>query len=207
MTAAAVWTASIAGAWLVGSVPFGYLVPRLLRGIDIREHGSRNPGATNVFRTLGPGPGIAAGLLDGFKGWLAVDIAARADADPLLRVAAALAAVAGHNWTPWLGFRGGKGVITSAGAFLHLAALPLAGAVAAFGLVFALTRMVSAASITAALVLPVLTFALSGSWRDPVIEAAAVLAAVSIVVRHRANIGRIINGTEHRFGRPRQGPR
>jgi len=192
--------AIIVGGYLAGSVPFSYLVARLGRGIDIRKHGSGNPGATNVWRVLGPGPGLITGVLDGFKGWLAVEMATRAGADPGLRVAAALAAVAGHTWSPWLRFRGGKGVVTSAGAFLHLAWLPLAGAIATFGAVFGATRMVSAGAIAGAVALAILTVLLPGSWRTPSIELAAVVVAILIVVRHRANIARIIAGTEYRFG-------
>jgi glycerol-3-phosphate acyltransferase PlsY len=193
--------AVVAAAFLAGSIPFGYLVPRWLRGLDIRDRGSRNPGATNVWRVVGPGAGLAVGLLDGCKGWVAVEIAVRAGAGAALGVTAALAAVAGHTWTPWLGFRGGKGVITSAGAFLRLAWLPLAGAVGAFGVVFAATRMVSAGSIAAAVLFAVLTCGMPGPWRTPPVEAAACLVALLIVIRHRANISRMLAGTEYRFGR------
>ncbi|MEK7477351.1 MAG: glycerol-3-phosphate 1-O-acyltransferase PlsY [Candidatus Coatesbacteria bacterium] len=205
MSGVALAVAVVAGSFLAGSIPFGYLVPRFLRGLDIRGHGSRNPGATNVWRVLGPGPGVLVGLLDGAKGWLAVALAIRAGAGAALSVAAALAAVAGHSWTPWLAFRGGKGVITSAGAFLRLAWLPLAGAVVAFGVVFAATRMVSAGSIVAAVLFAVLTVVLPGPWRTPPVELAAGLIALLIVIRHRANISRILAGTEYRFGRKAAG--
>jgi glycerol-3-phosphate acyltransferase PlsY len=194
----------LAAAYVAGSLPFGWIVPRLVRGIDIREHGSGNPGATNVARVVGIGYGLLVGLLDFGKGWVGVETMLRlSGAAPAsaTAVAGALAAVAGHNWPIWTGFRGGKGVLTSAGAFAHLAGPPLAGAAAVFVAIFATTRMVSAGSMAAAAALPILVAAWPGPWRTLPVGLAAGTAALLVAVRHRANVRRILAGTEPRVGR------
>lgn len=199
--------AALLAAYLIGSLPFGYLVPWLLRGADIRRLGSGNPGATNVYRTIGPAAGLAVGALDGFKGWLGVVAAepAAAGAGEWLPVAAALAVVAGHTWPAWLGFRGGKGVITSAGAFLRLAWLPVCGAAALFAAVAWRTGMVGAGSVAAAVALPLLTFLVPGPWSTPAVRIATLLVGALVVIRHRTNIARMLAGTEYRFGGRRRG--
>jgi glycerol-3-phosphate acyltransferase PlsY len=201
LAAAARWPLA---AFLLGSIPFGYLLCRLLLGADVRRAGSGNIGATNVLRTAGKTLGLLTLLLDAGKGWLGVWLALRWGGGwhaPALLAATLLAAVAGHLFSPWIGFRGGKGVATGLGAFLALAPGPLAAAVAVFALVFALWRYVSLASITACAALPLLLLAPWGQPPvPPVLEAAAVATAALIVWRHRANIGRLRQGTEHKWG-------
>lgn len=191
-------------AYLIGSIPFGWIIPKAVRGLDIRKHGSGNPGATNVGRVMGRPWGLAVMLLDGLKGWIAVDIAVSRSTDPWLDVACALAAVSGHVWPVWIGFKGGKGVITSAGAFLRLAPGPIAGAAIVFGLVAGPTRMISAGSLAAAVTFPILTFGWTGPWNTAPLEIASLIAGGLVLVRHRSNIGRILEGTESRFGKRRR---
>ena len=193
--------AVLLAAYAVGSVPFGWLVPRCLGGFEIRSRGSGNPGATNVWRTMGPAAGLAVGLLDGAKGWLAVAAArpGHPDTPEWLGLATALAAVAGHVWPVWLGFRGGKGVITSAGAFLALAPLPVLGAGVVFGAGLALSGRVSVGSLAAALALPALTAGLDGPWRTRPLILAATAAGLLVWIRHRSNLARILSGSEPRL--------
>ncbi len=193
--------AGLVAAYLLGSIPFGWILPRVVRGIDIREHGSRNPGATNVGRVMGRPAGITVAVLDGLKGWVAVEVAIRiAGADPWSAVGYALAAVAGHVWPVWIGFRGGKGVITSAGAFFRLAPGPIGGAAAAFAVTAGLTRMISAGSIAAALVFPALVLGWPGPWTTTPMLAAAGATSALVLWRHRSNAVRILRGTESKFG-------
>lgn len=210
------WLACAAGAYLLGSVPFGVLIG-LMRGIDVREHGSRNIGATNVGRVLGRGWGYLCFVLDAAKGAVPV-LVAGVIGDTLGRPvselgAAALigwllvaaAALAGHMASVFLGFRGGKGVATGFGALV--AFWPLLGvpALVAFGVwlvVLSVTRIVSLSSMVAALLLPVGAAVSAGVSRDSApILVAAVLLALLVLVRHRANIGRLLRGEEPRVGR------
>ena len=193
----------IASAFLLGSIPTGYLVARA-KGVDIRQHGSGNIGATNVFRTLGKPLGVLVFFLDALKGFAAVWLAMRyGGGSAWPGILAAVAAIAGHNYTPWLGFTGGKGIATSAGVLVAL--MPwavLAIAVVWFAVFFA-TRYVSLASICAAAALPV---AVGGLWfygcggNAPLLGFSALIAALAIW-RHRSNIERLMAGTEHRFDR------
>jgi len=182
--------------YLAGSVPIAFVMARM-RGIDLRAAGSRNLGAANVLRTAGVAPAVVVLFGDAAKGALAV-VGVNALTNDLSAVAAAgLAAVAGHVFPVWLGFRGGKGVATAAGAFSVLAPLPTITAVVAFIVTVLLTRFVSAGSIVASLVLPII----SGMTASPApVVAASVVAAVLIVSRHRGNLGRIVRGTERRIG-------
>jgi glycerol-3-phosphate acyltransferase PlsY len=200
---------TVAAAFLLGSIPSGFLVAKA-RGVDIRQHGSGNIGATNVLRTLGKGPGLLVFALDLLKGLGAV-VAAKFfatsawDAPVALPasaagITAAVAAILGHNYTPWLGFKGGKGIATSAGVLLGLMPLVLAVGLAVWAAVFLGTRYVSLASIAAALSLPVTTATLVFSGRaDPPLLAFAAAAAALAVFRHRSNIRRLMDGTESRF--------
>lgn len=206
----AVIIATIVPAYLVGSIPFGLLIG-LARGVDVRKAGSCNIGATNVLRTVGKPWGILAFALDfgkGVAGALAAPCLACAifgggggmPADTL-RLAGGLAAVAGHTWPVWLGFRGGKGVATSFGMLLAVVPVQVAIAFAAWVAVLLVSRYVSLASICAATVLPVAVWlmkfdAAAGNWALPV--AITVLGAF-VVLRHRSNIARLLNGTENRF--------
>jgi glycerol-3-phosphate acyltransferase PlsY len=191
----------VAAAFLLGSIPFGFLLFRVHNGGDIRRAGSGNIGATNVLRTGGKKLGILTLVLDAAKGWCAMGLGlhfARGHA-PLL-AAMLLAVILGHMFTPWLRFQGGKGVATALGAFLAWAPWALAGALVVFVIVLALWRYVSLASICAALALPLLLVPLS---RGPVSAAelgAAAVAAALIIWRHRGNMQRLRRGTEHKFG-------
>ena len=193
-------------AYLAGSLPTGFLVARAMR-VDITQVGSGNIGATNVFRVLGKGPGALVLIVDLLKGALAVLVApilaaAVTPTDSLaLPALAALGAVLGHNYTCWLGFKGGKGVATSAGAMAALIPPAFGVTVITWLLVFFLSRYVSMASIAAAVILPVATiFTVSGPTRWPLVAFTSALAALA-VWRHRANIERLKAGTEHRINK------
>lgn len=186
-------------AFAIGGIPFSHLIARL-RGIDLRSVGSGNVGATNLARALGYGAGALGLLLDGAKGGAAVLMARSVLGDgatPSIQAAAGALAVAGHAFTPLLRFRGGKGVATGAGAFAVLAPRATLAAVAVFAIVVAISRVVSLASVLAALTLPVAAHFL-GAQR-PVTAAAAAVAAL-VIVRHRDNLVRLLRGTEHRLG-------
>ena len=199
----------LAGSYLLGSIPFGYLIGRIA-GIDIRKVGSCNIGATNVVRVLGKRYGYAVFLLDFFKGFGAVKLsmllAMRSPPDlsspELFGIIAAVSGIVGHSYPPWLKFKGGKGVATSAGALLALTAV---GGLIWFGIwivIFWLTRYVSVASITAALLLPIVILVIS--WRSEsakVIFYFSVCAAAVVIWRHRSNLSRLMHGTEPRFTR------
>ena len=187
-------------AFLLGSIPFGYLIYRLRTGGDIRHIGSGNIGATNVLRASGTKLGILTLLLDAAKGWLGVWLALRwAPSQPGLLAAVLLLVILGHLYSPWLRFRGGKGVATALGAFLALAPGPLLGALAVFALVLALWRYVSLASIAACIALPLLLW-LPGQTLALGLKLAALGAAALIIARHRPNLARLRLGTEHKLG-------
>ena len=192
---------AVAVAYLVGSVPFGYLIVRLRGGGDVRETGSGGTGATNVTRRAGKWAGLLTLVLDALKGTLVALLARRLLADGMgvdwWVVAASLAAVVGHVFPVWLGFRGGKGVATGLGVFLGLAPLAVLCALPVFVLVVWLTRYVSLGSITAAALLPLFVW-LTGEGRAPLLTAAALGGAL-IVYMHRANIGRLLSGTENKL--------
>ena len=188
-------------AYLIGSIPTGFLMARA-RGVDIRSVGSGNIGATNVFRILGKGPGIAVLLIDALKGYLPAKFLVLAGAAATLQsreyhsLVAGFFAILGHNYTCWLRFKGGKGVATSAGVLIAWVPLALLIALASWLVVFMVSRYVSLASILAALVLP---FAVWGTGqRGHMIGVASVLSALAIY-KHRANIQRLIAGTENRM--------
>ena len=200
----------LGGAYLAGSLPFGLIVARLAKGIDIREHGSKNIGATNVTRVLGAKWGALCFVLDVLKGALPVCLPTLLLAvdDPNRnhwRVAAGLLAILGHVFPIWLRFHGGKGVATALGVVVMLADISSAAITfGAFVVVFAISRIVSISSITAAV-----TFAIAQMyflWPRPFRPETWSLALFSlavptlIIVKHRANIGRLLRGEEHRFG-------
>jgi acyl phosphate:glycerol-3-phosphate acyltransferase len=188
--------ALLALAYLLGSIPFSYLVARL-KGVDVRKVGSGNVGATNVMRAAGRGAGLLAFALDFAKGAGAVLLARAADPGGALPAGAAVATVLGHMYPVWLRFRGGKGVATGVGAFVPLVP-PAAGmAFLAFGLVLLATRYVSLASIAGAVTLAVAAFLLGAA---PAVARAAAGLALLIVWKHRGNLERIAHGTESRLG-------
>ena len=194
-------------AYFIGAIPTAYIFGRALKGLDIREHGSKNMGATNAFRVLGKGPGIAVLLIDILKGVIPTVWVARALGldDPLALVFIGLAAVAGHNWTIFLGFKGGKGVATSLGMLIGLA-IQIAGMRAVLGLTLAVWLglfltfgYVSLASICAAVTFPVLTVVFNAPFP---IKVMAILLCVFIVLRHKENISRLTQGKENRVKLP-----
>lgn len=188
-------------AYFIGATPVGYLAARL-KGIDIRKHGSGNIGATNVLRVLGKPTGITVLLLDVLKGlvpvWLARHFVPGNDLIPILT---AIAAILGHNYTFWLGFKGGKGIATSAGAMAPLLPIPLVVALVLWVLLFRTTRYVSVASIGAAASLPLTETVrglATGQWSWGFFSLALVLGGLA-VWRHRGNLARLRKGTEPRF--------
>jgi glycerol-3-phosphate acyltransferase PlsY len=186
----------VVAAYLIGSIPFAYLLARR-RGIDLRVEGSGNVGASNVLRTSGVTLGLLAMALDGLKGTLAVLLAQGAAPGSLAPVAAGVASVLGHVYPPWLRFHGGKGVATAAGAFSVLAPVALGIACAVFVLAVLVTRIISVGSMSAAVTLAVVT-AVTDSPRWVI--AGACIAAALIVHRHRGNLSRLMAGTERRVG-------
>jgi acyl phosphate:glycerol-3-phosphate acyltransferase len=187
-------------AYLLGSIPFGYLIVRWQRGIDIRQTGSRSTGATNVMRNLGISGFIATFVLDCGKGLAAVMLASRLTGNDARWVAAAaVSAVAGHVFPVWLGFRGGKGVATGVGVFAALAPIPMALVLVFFAMLVAIWRFISLGSIVATASFPVLVYLVNKPPTPIVIGAAG--AAALIIVSHRANIRRLLTGREKKLVR------
>lgn len=188
--------AAIALSYLLGSVPTGLWLGLKLRNVDIREHGSRNIGATNTLRVLGKKLGAFTLAMDVLKGWLPVAAALWLNVWDYLPILCGLAAILGHTFSVFLWFRGGKGVATSTGVFLGLALVPTVIAALVFGVVVAATRMVSAGSIAAAAALSVAVFFFPASMPVRVVT---VIVAVLVILKHRVNIRRIMKGEENRF--------
>ena len=180
-------------AYLIGSIPFGYLIVRSKIGADIRQTGSGGTGATNVSRRAGKAAGVFTLVLDALKGSAAVLIAARLTHSDWIVAAAAIAVLVGHIFPVWLGFRGGKGVATGAGVFVVLAPLALLCAGVLFLAIVFFTRYVSLGSMIAAATIPLFVWGQSDS--RPLLIA-AVVGALLIVFAHRGNIGRLAHGTE-----------
>jgi acyl phosphate:glycerol-3-phosphate acyltransferase len=206
----------ILSAYLIGSIPFSYLVVRAFAGADIRQHGSRNVGATNVARSFGKTPGIVALLLDIAKGYAAVVVARWIVARPGWPIAASmsggplqskefwialagLVAVLGHMFPLWLRFHGGKGVATATGSFLALDPIVVAAAVIVFILVLITTRFVSLASILSSASIPIFFHFLAVNapfWRVML----SIPIVIAVILKHHSNIARLVNGTERRMG-------
>lgn len=224
-------------AFLLGSIPFGLFIARA-KGIDIRRHGSGNIGATNVLRVVGKKHGIFCLVLDILKGFIPVLLAInliRIDGRPvqipaglpeawaltlpatqaltaqIAHILTALFAILGHNYSPWVGFKGGKGIATSAGVLIALMPFGVVLLIVVWLLVFAVTRYVSLASIGAAVALPLITLYGSwthgriqdGTWNKPLFAFSLVIAALA-VWKHRSNIRRLLDGTENRFERKKK---
>lgn len=183
--------------YAIGSIPFSFIVARAFGVKDVRAVGSGNVGATNVMRSAGKVPGLLALLLDGSKGAVTVLLARGFTSDEALVCAAGLCAMIGHLFPVWLGFRGGKGVATGAGLFLPLAPGALGIAALTFIATVAISRYVSLASMLASLALPVAARLLGGTLT---ITATALVAALMVVVKHHANIGRLLRGVEPKLG-------
>jgi glycerol-3-phosphate acyltransferase PlsY len=188
--------------YLLGSIPFGYLLVRMTGGGDIRFQGSGNIGATNVARTSGWSVGIATLVLDAAKGFLAVWLTGHFSGGSIrFMMYARLAAMVGHIFPVWLKFEGGKGVATALGVFLGICWPALAAAVFLFLLVVLFWRYVSLASISAAAALPLLVYLLYAPGHAPptAVSVSTLVAAVLVIFKHRDNIERLLAGTEPRF--------
>ncbi|HSH39342.1 MAG TPA: glycerol-3-phosphate 1-O-acyltransferase PlsY [Chthoniobacterales bacterium] len=200
----------LAEAYLLGSIPNGYIAGRLA-GVDVRQHGSGNIGATNVLRTLGKSWGFAVFLADVLKGFLAVRLAiaivsrtpGALEYTEFYAIVAAAACVAGHSFPVWLRFKGGKGVATSAGSLAGVMPIAAFTIFLVWLAIFKVTRYVSIASIVAASALPVVVAVLVGmkQTQGTVLFYFSLLMTVLVVWRHRSNISRLLNGTEPRFAR------
>jgi glycerol-3-phosphate acyltransferase PlsY len=200
--------ALVVSAYLLGSIPFSYLVVKVFVGADIRQHGSRNVGATNVARSFGKLPGIIALVLDVAKGWAAVEVAkwivARPDWSAPMRSSAfwialaAVIAVLAHMFPVWLKFHGGKGVATATGAFLAIDPKALGAGIIVFLIVLIATRIVSLASILSAASIPIfLRFLTLAPFWTVVLS---IVISIAIIVKHHSNIARLAQGTERKMG-------
>lgn len=188
---------AVALAYLVGAIPFGYLLVKWTKGTDVRLSGSGNIGATNVLRTAGRAAGAATLLLDGAKGYLAVWLAARLSGSSTAWTAAALAVMAGHAYPVFLRFRGGKAVASCVGAFLYLAPLPLAAVLVVWVVIVGVTRYVSLGSVVAAATLPLAVWLIAHP--PAAVTGAAAAAGAFIVWRHQSNLQRLREGREHKL--------
>lgn len=203
-----VYASVAAVGYLLGSCPNGYLIGRA-RGVDIRRHGSGNIGATNVLRVVGKSWGYLVFFLDALKGFLAVRLAFELAATvtivarpEIVGIVAAVACILGHTFPVWLRFRGGKGVATSAGVLLGLMPIAVVSVFIVWVLLFKITRYVSIASIVAALALPlfVALYLRLQALRGMSLLPFSILIAGVVIWRHRANMQRLLQGTEQRFG-------
>jgi glycerol-3-phosphate acyltransferase PlsY len=210
MNAGIAWGIVVVLAYLLGSIPTGYWVGKILKGIDIREHGSRSTGATNVLRTLGKGPALFVFLMDVAKGVAAIALARWLFSQPSLEAqlpwavtATALVAILGHSKSIWLGFKGGKSAATGLGV-LFAVALPVGlTAAATFLSVLAIFRIVSLGSIATAIVAPLLMLA----FRQPLpYFLFALVGGTYVLITHRANIQRLLAGQEPRIGQKHSEP-
>ena len=203
-----VWICWLVGAYLIGAIPFGFLIGKM-RGVDVRTVGSKNIGATNVFRTVGKKWGLLAFFCDVMKGFLptmaATCFAGRA-ADPTdfgnLSLCVAIACVVGHMLTPYMKFKGGKGVATAFGALIALMPATVGMAFALFAVVFACSHYISLGSCTAATALAVavwIPFLDHAGYRDLPLCILVTLIAAFIVWKHRSNIGRLVRGEENKI--------
>ena len=198
------WSITLTFAYLLGSIPFGYLLVRFVRQEDVRSTGSGNIGATNVARAGGTTLGLFTLLLDAMKGFIAVFLVMQfapntANGPSPLAIAAAVAAVIGHIFPVWLRFRGGKGIATALGVFIALAPLVALSSVGIFALIVATTRLVSLGSILAAISIPFLALLLVPHRSNALLIGLSFISLLSIV-KHHANIVRLLHGKESRFG-------
>lgn len=192
----------LAGAYLLGSIPFGLLLAKLLGGKDVRQSGSGNIGATNVARVAGPAAGILTLLLDTAKGAVAVWLAGHySQQNAAASTLAGIAALIGHCFPVWLKFKGGKGVATALGVFLMLSPLAALGGVGFFAVVVMVWRFVSLGSVSAAAAMPLLVYFLWAPGHAPplVVIFGTLFAAGLVIVKHDANLQRLVDGTEPKF--------
>ena len=196
-----VWVVWLVGAYLVGAIPFGYLIGRM-RGVDVRTVGSKNIGATNVFRTVGKKWGLLAFFCDVMKGLVPTLLARHFAAVPHLPLCVAIACVVGHMLTPYMKFKGGKGVATAFGALIALMPATVGMAFAIFAVTFACSNYISLGSCVAATSLAVMVwipFLDHAGYRDLPLCILVSLIAAFIVWKHRSNIGRLLHGNENKI--------
>lgn len=188
---------AVGAAYLMGSIPFGYILSKMFRQVDIRRRGSGNIGATNVLRLLGWRAAVPVLLLDAAKGAAAVLLARAVSGETIFVLAAAAAVLVGHCFPLFLGFKGGKGAATGIGLLIPLSAYVCATAVLLAVIIIALTRYVSLGSITGALSVPFLFLIFKF---DPIYVIFGAALALLVIWRHHENIRRLLSGTESRFG-------
>jgi glycerol-3-phosphate acyltransferase PlsY len=196
---AAIFIGCAVVCYFLGSIPTGFLWAKA-RGIDIRKVGSGNIGATNVMRALGKGPGLAVLLIDTLKGFVPVYVAPRLFPDvdrTTLQITCCIFVIAGHNWTCWLRFKGGKGVATSSGALLAFLPVPFLCAFGVWAILFAIWRYVSLASIGGAVAMPLATLVHEKNMTTVIFTG---ILAVVVIYKHKSNIQRLLAGTENRIG-------
>jgi glycerol-3-phosphate acyltransferase PlsY len=194
--------------YLIGGIPFGFLAGKIFKGIDIREHGSKNVGATNVFRVVGKGSGLLVYLLDALKGFLPVLISKTIwpsfqVPDQWFYIGVGIAAILGHIFTPYLKFKGGKGVAVASGVVLALEPISMLIALGAFVIVLISFGYVSLGSIVASLVFPISAAVIRiVQNQNPLVPIVALgwLITLIIIVTHKNNIMRLLNKTENKFG-------
>ncbi len=190
-------------AYLLGSIPTGFLIAKKVRGIDIRTQGSQNIGATNVFRVVGKPWGILVFFLDALKGYLAVKLPGLLMASTIpmtFSLALGVVALFGHSFPIWLSFRGGKGVATSLGVFLAITLIPTLITFGLWILIFAVTRIISAASLAAAAAFPlIILFTASATEGFRGLLTTSVILTAFIFTTHRANIRRLLRGEEKKL--------
>ncbi|MCP4581970.1 MAG: glycerol-3-phosphate 1-O-acyltransferase PlsY [candidate division Zixibacteria bacterium] len=200
-------------SYLIGAFPSGIVLGRIFKGVDVRQHGSKNMGATNVFRVLGAKLAIPVLLLDMLKGTIAVVLIVHIDfgdqSMPFhwLKIIAGLAAILGHVFPIWIKFKGGKGVATAAGVLFGLMMLEVGMAIVLFIIIVTLTRYVSLGSILGTIFIPCSLIAEQAYLGIKVHDSYMVLAfilAITVVVTHRQNIKRLIRGEENKFGRKKE---
>lgn len=200
------WLVLIA-CYLLGAIPFGVIIGKITRGIDIRDYGSRNIGASNVLRTLGTGPALLVLFFDTVKGLAAVLLCRGVGLGEYWVVAGALLSVFGHSFSMFLKFQGGKGVATSLGVIFGLSPLIATIALGTWGALVLTTRYISVASIVAAVSVPMQMFFWKAQHVPRAYQLMAGLAALVIVVKHHSNVGRLLKGTEARIGQKAETPR
>jgi len=183
-------------AYIVGAIPNGLIIGKMIWGVDLREHGSHNIGATNAWRTLGKAAGFSIFLLDLFKGVFGVFIASKTAGTPEMLVLGGILAIVGHSWSVFLKFKGGKGVATGLGVILSLMPIPTAIIFLVWFVIVKITGYVSLGSIVAAALVPVLAWFYS---QPQAFIYFGVIAAVFIIYRHKTNIERLLNGTESKI--------
>ena len=191
---------SIIAAYLIGSIPTGLICGRLLKGIDIRDYGSGNIGATNVFRVVGKLPGIIVLIIDILKGFVPVVMfpytTGISVSEGLFKVLISAAVISGHNWTVFANFKGGKGIATGAGVFLAISPFSTGITLVLFCIIIALTKYISLGSICSAVVLPILLLLFKSPLEYTLF---GLIMGLIVIYRHKENIKRLIKGTENRI--------